>query len=106
MNRLMSSMGFAKGKMYMSERKTWPQICQTERYQGCWIALDNCRYDETTMNPMEGEVVDADKDLSSLCSRMREAGRGSCAIHFCDGHDDVGVPSSGRQSQYPSAATN
>ena len=77
----------------MSERKTWPEICDEERYQGCWIALDHCRYDETTMQPMEGEVVDSDSDLSSLCSRMREAGLGSCAIHFCD-REPVSVPAS------------
>lgn len=68
----------------MTDRKTWPEICRMATYQGQWIALDNCRYDETTMSPMEGEVVDSDSDLSSLCSRMREAGKGSCAIHFCE----------------------
>jgi hypothetical protein len=68
----------------MSERMTWPEICRTEEMNGLWVALDRCRYDESTMEPIEGEVVDADADLASLCSRMREVGRGSCAIRFCE----------------------
>jgi len=47
-----------------------------------------------TMQPIEGDVVDTDDDLGSLCSRMREAGRSSCAIRFCDSDDAVEVPSS------------
>lgn len=62
---------------------TWPEICQSEHLHGLWVALDQCRYDQTTMEPIEGEFVDADADLASLCSRMRETGRGSCAIRFC-----------------------
>jgi hypothetical protein len=73
----------------MGERMTWPEICESDELQGLWVALDHCRYDESTMEPIEGEVVDADEDLSSLCSRMREAGRGSCAIRLCrDGRPD------------------
>lgn len=68
----------------MGERKTWPEICQTFEYQGLWVALDHCRYDQTTLQPIEGEVVDADEDLALLCTRMRSAGQCSCAIRFCD----------------------
>jgi hypothetical protein len=64
---------------------TWPQICRTEEFKGLWIALDNCRYDQATMQPMEGDIVDSDDELSALCQRMREAGRSSCSIMFCDG---------------------
>ncbi len=67
----------------MGERMTWPEICESEQLKGLWVALDHCRYDQSTMEPIEGEVVDADEDLASLCSRMREAGRGSCAIRLC-----------------------
>ena len=67
------------------KRMTWPQICTTQQFKGLWIALDNCRYDEDTLKPGEGDVVDSDEELSSLCSRMREGGRCSCAILFCDG---------------------
>ena len=64
----------------MSNRMTWPQICRTEEFKGLWIALDNCRYDQATMQPMEGDIVDSDDELSALCQRMREAGRSSCSI--------------------------
>lgn len=77
----------------MGERKTWPEICQSIEYRGLWIALDRCRYDETTLQPIEGEVVDADEDLASLCSRMRDAGKCSCSIRFCDA-DSVELSSS------------
>lgn len=48
------------------------------------MALDNCRFDRDTRQPVEGDVVDTDADLGELCARMRRAGRGSCAILFCD----------------------
>ena len=64
---------------------TWPQICTTQQFKGMWVALDNCRYNELTMKPVEGDVVDSDEELSALCSRMRESGQWSCAILFCDG---------------------
>ena len=69
----------------MTKRMTWPQICRTGDFKGLWVALDNCRYDEGTMKPAEGDVVDADVELAALCSRMREARRTSCSILFCDG---------------------
>jgi hypothetical protein len=47
--------------------------------------MDHCRYDESSMQPVEGDLVDADGDLAELCARLREAHRGSCAIIFCDG---------------------
>lgn len=69
----------------MSVRMTWPEICQIDACRGRWVALDSCRYDQATMQPIEGEVVDADEDLASLCARMRALGQGSCAIRFCEG---------------------
>ena len=39
---------------------TWPQICTTQQFKGMWVALDNCRYNELTMKPVEGDVVDSD----------------------------------------------
>jgi hypothetical protein len=47
--------------------------------------MDNCRYDQSSMQPVEGDVVDADEDLADLCGRLREAKRCSCAILFCEG---------------------
>jgi hypothetical protein len=72
-------------------RTTWPQLIPAEKLRGLWVALDNCRYDQTTRQPIEGDVVDADEDLTELCHRMQEVGRTACAILFCD--DDVVVDS-------------
>ncbi len=83
----------------MRVRMTWPELCRSERFNGCWVALDNCRFDHITRQPVEGDLVDSDRDLAELCQRMREAGRTSCAIHYCD--QDVFVES--RRSQPPSA---
>ncbi len=66
-----------------------------------WVALDNCRYDVATKKPLEGDVVDADEDVGALCGRMREMGRGNCAILFCD--EDVLVEP--RPSQIPAPAS-
>ena len=75
----------------MGSRLTWRQICRSEDYRGRWIALDNCRYDQTTASPIEGDVVDADEDLAELCGRIREADKSHCAILFCE--DEVIVES-------------
>lgn len=75
----------------MNTRMTWPELCRSAQFKGLWVALDNCRYDQSTRQPIEGDVVDSDEDLSLLCARMREAGRSSCAIMFCD--DEVLVES-------------
>ena len=52
---------------------TWPQIRSVEAFQGCWVALDQCRYEDRGGHPTEGTVVDFDADLAALCDRMREA---------------------------------
>ena len=68
----------------MKTRTTWPELRRSHQLKGHWVALDNCRYDQTSLQPIEGDVVDADEDLAELCGRMRQAGRGSCAIFFCE----------------------
>ena len=75
----------------MGSRLTWRQICRSEDYRGRWVALDNCRYDQSTASPMEGDVVDTDEDLAELCRRMREADKTHCAILFCE--DEVIIES-------------
>jgi len=75
----------------MGSRLTWRQICRSEDYRGRWVALDNCRYDQGTASPTEGDVVDADEDLAELCRRMREADKTHCAIAFCE--DEVIIES-------------
>jgi hypothetical protein len=83
----------------MNKRMTWPQICRTAEFKGLWVALDNCRYDEATMKPIEGDVVDSDEELAALCGRMREARKCSCAILFCD--SDVLIQQQVAQSSPP-----
>ncbi len=75
----------------MTTSMTWPELCRSGQFKGLWVALDSCRYDPTTRQPIEGDVVDADPELAELCARMREAGRSSCAILYCE--DDVLVES-------------
>jgi hypothetical protein len=75
----------------MGGRLTWNQICRSADYRGRWVALDNCRFDQITASPVEGDVVDTDEDLAELCGRMRETDKTHCAILFCD--DDVIVDS-------------
>ena len=68
----------------MSSRMTWRELCRSDRYKGLWVAIDNCRYDQQTRQPVEGDVVDADREFSELCARMRESGKTSCTILFCE----------------------
>ena len=75
----------------MATRMTWPDLCRSEQFKGMWVALDNCRYDQSTLQPVEGDVVDSDEELAELCSRLREAGHSSCAILYCE--DEVIVES-------------
>ncbi len=67
----------------MSTTLSWTTICASAEFQGNWVALDNCRYDAATQQPIEGEVVDCDEELGELCARMRNSGHSSCAILFC-----------------------
>lgn len=75
----------------MKTRMTWPELCRSGQFKGLWVALDKCRYDQETRQPIEGDVVDSDEELSTLCARMRAAGHCSCAILYCE--DDVLVES-------------
>ena len=81
----------------------WEDICRSEQYRGHWVALDNVRYDPTTTQPMEADVVDVDEDLAVLCARIREASRTSCAILFCEEEPSF-PPTPVRMSQVPPRA--
>jgi len=86
----------------MGRRMTWPEIRQSDEYRGRWVALDNCRYDARTAQPMEGTIIDADEDLVQLCTRIRQSDNKHCAILFCEEADDESPPpSSQRGSVYP-----
>jgi hypothetical protein len=75
-------------------RLTWPQIRSTQSFQGCWVALDQCRYEDRGGPPVEGTVVDFDADLAALCDRMREADSRHCAILYCEEEPETPAPSS------------
>ena len=81
-----------KSMATMISRMTWRELCRSGAYKGLWVAIDNCRYDESRQ-PLEGDVVDSDTEFSEHCARMREAGRSSCTIVFCE--SDVFVETDG-----------
>lgn len=90
----------------MANRITWNQITKAEEFRGLWIALDHCRYDESTSEPIEGDLVDSDEDLAELCGRMQEAGQTSCAILYCGRASSPDArPSSPPRTPEPRAAT-
>ena len=68
----------------VNSHMTWSELCSSEEYRGRWVALDQCRYDETTSKPIEGLVVDVDDDVVELCNRVRDAEYRDCAILFID----------------------
>jgi hypothetical protein len=68
----------------MGSRMTWPQIRKSDKYRGRWVALDECRYDGRSAQPVEGSVIDADDDLVELCGRIQDGDNRHCAILFCD----------------------
>jgi len=63
---------------------TWSDLCQSDEFQGRWVALDGCRYDESTAKPVEGIVIDSDEDLVELCNRIRAKGGRDCAILYIE----------------------
>ena len=62
----------------------WTELCASDEFQGRWVALDGCRYDESTAKPVEGRVIDFDEDLVELCNRIRAAGGRECAILYIE----------------------
>jgi hypothetical protein len=72
------------GAASKGSRLTWPEIRQMGDFRGRWVALDHCRYDQKTAQPIEGVVVDADEDLVELCARIQDSENRHCAILFCD----------------------
>lgn len=90
----------------MGSRMTWPQIRQSEEFRGRWVALDNCRYDARTAQPVEGTIVDADDDLVELCTRIRQSENKHCAILYCEETpDETPVPPASRRGS-PAPSTH
>ena len=68
----------------MSSQMTWSELCSCDEFRGRWVALDQCRYDAATAEPVEGTVIDVDDDVAELCNRLRDMDRRDCAILFID----------------------
>jgi hypothetical protein len=82
-------------------RLNWAQIRLSEEFRGRWVALDHCRYDSRTAQPVEGVVVDADEDLVELCARIQESDNKHCAILFCDETAEVEPVSARTPTPFP-----
>jgi hypothetical protein len=81
--------------MSSSARMSWHEICAHKKYRGRWVALDGCRFDNSTQQPSEGTVIDADDDLGELCSRVKRANHHFCTILYCENarHHSMTPPS-------------
>jgi hypothetical protein len=60
----------------------WEDICRRSDWQGRWLALDECAYNEAG-EATSGLVVDCDDDLAELCARLSAERRQRCSIVFC-----------------------
>ena len=60
----------------------WADICRHADWQGRWLALDGCAYNEAG-EATSGLVVDYDDDLAELCARLSAERRQRCSIVFC-----------------------
>ena len=65
-----------------AQRMRWSQLCAMTEFLGRWVALDGVTYDDG--HPVDGEVIDADDDLATLCSRVQSDDGMKCTILFCD----------------------
>ena len=68
-----------------SEQETklvaWEDVCGDESWQGRWVALDGCAYNEAG-EATAGLVVDYDDNLAELCARLSAERRKSCSVVF------------------------
>lgn len=60
----------------------WADICADETWQGRWVALDDCAYNEDGQ-ATAGLVVDYDDNLADLCARLSAERRKRCSVVFC-----------------------
>ena len=58
------------------------------------LGVEAARLRHGALAERNGDVVDSDEELSELCARMREAGRSSCTIVFCESAVYVSEPAS------------
>ena len=60
----------------------WEDIRGDSAWQGRWVALDDCAYNEAG-EATTGLVVDYDDNLAELCARLSADRRKRCSIVFC-----------------------
>lgn len=60
----------------------WEDICSQSTWQGRWVALDDCAYNEAG-ETTAGLVVDYDDNLADLCARLSAERRKRCSVMFC-----------------------
>ena len=60
----------------------WEDICSQSTWQGRWVALDDCAYNEVG-EATAGLVVDYDDNLADLCARLSAERRKRCSVMFC-----------------------
>jgi hypothetical protein len=60
----------------------WEEICSQSTWQGRWVALDECAYNDAGQ-ATAGLVVDYDDNLAELCARLSADRRKRCSIMFC-----------------------
>ena len=61
---------------------TWEEIRRDAAWQGRWVALDECAYNEAG-EATAGLVVDYDDNLAALCARLSAERRKSCSVVLC-----------------------
>ncbi|MGB8329237.1 MAG: hypothetical protein WCE62_03850 [Polyangiales bacterium] len=60
----------------------WEDICGDATWQGRWVALDDCAYNDAG-EATAGLVVDYDDNLADLCARLSAERRKRCSVVFC-----------------------
>jgi hypothetical protein len=60
----------------------WEDIRGDVAWQGRWVALDECAYNEAG-ETTAGVVVDYDDNLAELCARLSAERRKRCSVVFC-----------------------
>ncbi|MGB5286604.1 MAG: hypothetical protein WCB63_06150 [Polyangiales bacterium] len=65
-----------------SDLVAWEDVCGNPSWQGRWVAIDGCAYNDAG-KATAGFVVDYDDNLAELCVRLSAERRKSCSVVFC-----------------------
>ncbi|MEM7136916.1 MAG: hypothetical protein AAF500_10080 [Myxococcota bacterium] len=77
-----SSFTQLRGRAAPNRPIPWTEICRDATWQGQWVALDDCAYNEAG-EATSGLVVDHDDNLTDLCARLSGERRKHCSVVFC-----------------------